>query len=322
MMSQSLRIGIVGAGAIGMALAGRLALAGQPVSIVARGPRREAILKDGVRLCEAGATRTAFPAVIELAELATADLIIVSVKTPSLPDLLPQIASVMAPSAVLMPAVNGLPWWYFQGDGRFAGTALRSVDPTGGLSKLFDPERLIGCVVYSRAAIGVDGEVIVQSEQRLRIGRVTPGPPPQTIADRLRAAGIVVSIEQNIRREVWRKLVRNASTNLVSGLTGATLEEIGRDPGLLEVVRDIAIEVIRLSEHVGSAAEVDIQEIIGEIKSAGPFATSMLQDIRAGRPPELDALAEAPIEMANLLQCPMPTLRHVSSLLRARLRCG
>ena len=226
MAARPVRIGIVGAGAIGSALAARIALAGQPVSVVARGARKDCLLSQGLRIRELDGIRVVRPAVIDLPALADADVVIVSVKAQALPTLLPQLASAMAPSSLLMPAVNGLPWWYFHGEGPLAGTVLRSVDPSADMFGLFDPHRLIGCVVYSRASIDDTGEVIVHGPQHLKVGRLADGPSLSTLRDQLMETGISVSIEHNIRREIWRKLARNASTNLVSVLTGATLGQI------------------------------------------------------------------------------------------------
>jgi 2-dehydropantoate 2-reductase len=319
--AQPLRIGIVGAGAIGSALAGQLALAGQPVSLVARGARHDALVQHGLRLRDGGnEARTARPAIIRADGLAACELIVLAVKAQALPALLPQLARVIAPAALLMPAVNGLPWWYFQGASRYAGTRLAALDPDGTMLPLFAPERLLGCVVYTRAAMNGDGEVVVQGQQALRIGRIAPGLPPQAIGDQLSAGGIKVSVEPDVRREVWRKLLRNASTNLISGLTGATLEQIGQDPALVAIVRGIALEIAGLSARLDCAVEADLDDIVAELGRAGPHLTSTLQDIRAGRQPELDALAEAPLEAAKLVQQEMPILRHVLALLRARLR--
>jgi 2-dehydropantoate 2-reductase len=319
---RKLRIGIVGAGAIGSALAGQLALAGQPVALVARGQRRDDLIRHGLRLRDAGGdVRIARPAIINPDGLAELDLVIVAVKAHALPELLPQLAAAMAPSALLMPAINGLPWWYFLGQGRLAGTSLASLDPERNLSPLFAPERLIGCVVYTRAAIE-GGDVIVHGTQALRIGPVTGNTLPAAIAEQFAQAGIGVSLEADIRREVWRKLVRNASTNLVSGLTGTTLAQLGEDSGLIAIVREIAREVNGLAAELGCRAEADLDGFIAEIRRAGPHVPSTLQDMRAGRMPELAALAEAPLEVAGIVNYPMPMLQRVLSLLRARLRYG
>lgn len=319
--AQPLRIGIVGAGAIGSAFAAQLALAGQPVSLVARGARREQLAREGVRLRNgSGELAIAHPAIITPGELATCDVVVLAVKAQALPELLPQLARAVAPSALLMPAVNGLPWWYFLGTNRFAGTSLASLDPGGHMLSHFQAERLIGCVVYTRAAMNDDGHIIVHGEQSLRIGQVGPVPPPIGLGDQLASAGIAVRVETDVRREVWRKLLRNASTNLVAGLTGTNLEQISNDAGLLTVASNIAREVADLAEKLGYPTAPDLDGFIDELRHAGPHVPSTLQDIRAGREPELDALAEAPLEVARLFGCHMPTLDCVLALLRARLR--
>jgi 2-dehydropantoate 2-reductase len=318
---QPLKIGIVGAGAIGSALAAQLALTGQSVALVARGPRRDELIKHGIRLCnDSGDPRVARPAIIDPEGLGALDLVITAVKAQALPELLPQLARTMSSSALLMPAVNGLPWWYFQGNGRFGGTTLASLDPRGDMLPLFTPERLIGCVVYTRAAMKDDGAIVVRGQQSLRIGRIDMGEMPAAIGHQLASAGISISIEDNIRREVWRKLLRNASTNLVSGLTGTTLEQIVKDTGLLDIVERIAHEVIALAARFDCPLEAEFDRFVDELHRAGPHPTSTLQDIRAGREPELDALAGAPLQAARLVQHDMPTLRHVLGLLRAQLR--
>lgn len=316
-----MKIGIVGAGAIGSALAGQLALAGQPVALVARGARRDGLLKDGIRLRDAsGAVNVAHPEIIGPGQLAACDVVVVAVKAHALPDLLPQLAAAMAPSALLMPAVNGLPWWYFQGLDRLTDTSLSSVDPGGAMLKLFAAERVIGCVVYTRASMSADGDVIVHGPQSLRIGPIAANAAPAAIGGQFASAGISISLENNVRREVWRKLLRNASTNLVSGLTGTTLEQISRDPGLLEVASGIASEVIGLAAKLDCPIGPDLDGFVEELGRAGPHVPSTLQDIRAGREPELDAIAEAPLEVARLLGHDMPILRRLLSLLRAKLR--
>jgi 2-dehydropantoate 2-reductase len=168
--------------------------------------------------------------------------------------------------------------------------------------------------------MNVDGDIIVHGEQSLRIGPVGPMPPPIALGHQLAAAGIAVSVATDVRREVWRKLLRNASTNLVSGLTGANLEQIGNDAALLAVASNIAREVAELADELGYPTAPDLDGFVDELRRAGPHVPSTLQDIRAGRTPELDALAEAPLEVARLLGCPMPTLDCVLMLMRAQLR--
>jgi len=213
-----LKIGLVGAGAIGTAIAGRLAAASEVVSVVARGRRRDSILRDGLKFREDSENCAVRVPVVGVQGLADRDVVIVVTKTRALPELLHELKPALPSSTLLMSAVNGLPWWYFQGDGSLSGTVLHYVDPAGEMLQLFDPERLIGCVVYSRASMDNDHEVETLGQQRLKIGAVGRGRVPLALFEQLTEVGIVVSVEDNVRSEIWAKLVRNTSTNVVSGL--------------------------------------------------------------------------------------------------------
>lgn len=319
--ATTLKICVVGAGAIGTALAGSLHAAGHEVSVLARGARRDFIRADGLSLTEPERTIAFRPAVADYADLATRDLVIVAVKSGALAQLLPDLARAMRPDAVLMPAINGLPWWYFLGEEAALGNGpVRSVDPTGALGALFDPQRLIGCVVYTQASLLPSGAVRVSGRQDLHLGTIGEGPPLALIAGQLAAAGIAVTIEPDIRRAVWRKLIRNAATNAVSALTGATLGQLGDDPEATRVITSIALEVSGLAARVGRAVNPDIEELVAALKRAGPFATSMLQDVRSGREPELAAIVDAPLELGDQFGYPMPALRMTAALLKLKIR--
>ncbi|MGP9810320.1 ketopantoate reductase family protein [Rhodopseudomonas sp. NSM] len=318
---RRLNVCVVGAGAIGTALAGRLHAAGNDVAVLARGARRDFIASHGLSLTDDRLDLSFRPALAELGELAGHDLVIVAVKAGALPALLPQLAAAMRPDALLMPAINGLPWWYGLGeDGPLADRPIDAVDPGGALLPLFAPQRLIGCVVYSRVTMLGSGHVIVSGRQDLQIGAVGGAPPLAQIAARFTAAGIAVSVEPDIRRAMWRKLIRNAATNVVSALTGATLEQMGRDDGAVRVITEIALEVSGLAARLGRTVDPQVEELIAVLRTAGPFATSMLQDVRNGREPELGAIAQAPLELADRIGHPMPTLRSVAALLELAVR--
>ena len=321
--ASRLRLCVVGAGAIGTALAGRLHAAGHGVAVLARGARRAFIAAHGLSLTDSALDLSFRPDLADSGDLSDYDLVIVAVKTGALPSLLPQLAAAMRPDALLMPAINGLPWWYFLGDtGPFANRPLEAVDPGGAMLQLFVPERLIGCVVYSRVTMLASGHVIVSGRQELQLGVVGGEPPLHGIAAHFAAAGIAATIEPDIRRAVWRKLIRNAATNVVSALTGATLEQLGHDEEAIRLVTEIALEVGGLAARLRRSIDPELEQLIDVLKSAGPFATSMLQDVRQGREPELGAIAEAPLELAALVGHPMPTLRAAAALLRLRIRVG
>ncbi|MCG6204001.1 2-dehydropantoate 2-reductase [Rhodopseudomonas sp. HC1] len=316
-----LKLCVVGAGAIGTALAVRLAAGGHEVGVLARGARQTFIANHGLTLRDGDRDFAFRPTLADLADLSAYDLVIVAVKAGALPALLPRLAAAMRPDALLMPAINGLPWWYALGERQpLGGRPIAAVDPDGSLLPLFAPERLIGCVVYSRVTMLGSGHVIVSGRQDLQLGAVGGTPPLATIAAQFSEAGIAVRVESDIRRAVWRKLIRNAATNVVTALTGATLEQLGHEAETIRLVTDIALEVSNLAARVGRAVDPEIDELIAVLRSAGPFATSMLQDVRHGREPELGAIAGAPLELAELVGQPMPTLRAVATLLRLHVR--
>lgn len=313
-----LKLCVVGAGAIGTALAVRLASGGHEVAVLARGARQTFIATHGLTLRDGDRDFAFRPALADLADLSPYDLVIVAVKAGALPA---RLAPAMRPDALLMPAINGLPWWYALGERAPLGDRpLAAVDPDGALLPLFAPQRLIGCVVYSRVTMLGSGHVIVSGRQELQLGAVGGAPPLATLATQFSDAGIAVRVEPDIRRAVWRKLIRNAATNVVTALTGATLEQLGHDAETIRLVTDIALEVSNLAARVGRAVDPEIDELLAVLRSAGPFATSMLQDVRHGREPELGAIAQAPLELAELVGQPMPTLRAVATLLRLHVR--
>jgi 2-dehydropantoate 2-reductase len=316
-----LKLCVVGAGAIGTAIAGRLHAAGHEVSVLARGTRRDFIANHGLSLTDDKLDLSFRPILADLTDLAGYDLVVVAVKAGALPALLPRLAASMRPDALLMPAINGLPWWYVLGEAApLADRPIHAVDPDGALLPLFAPERLIGCVVYSRVTMLGSGHVIVSGRQELQLGAVGGAPPLADIAAHFAKAGIQVSVEADIRRAVWRKLIRNAATNVVSALTGATLEQIGHDSEITRMVTEIALEVSTLAARLGRSVDPEIEALIDVLRNAGPFATSMLQDLRHGREPELGAIADAPLELAELVSHAMPTLRTVAALLKMRVQ--
>lgn len=316
-----LKLCVVGAGAIGTALAVRLAAGGHEVAVLARGARQTFIAHHGLTLRDGDLDLAFRPELADLADLSSYDLVIVAVKAGALPALLPRLAPAMRPDALLMPAINGLPWWYGLGEPPpLDRQPLAAVDPHGTLLPLFAPHRLIGCVVYSRVTMLGSGHVIVSGRQDLQVGAVGGAPPLAAIAAQFSEAGIAVRVEADIRRAVWRKLIRNAATNVVTALTGATLEQLGHDAAALQIATDIAREVAGLAARLGRGVDPEIDELIAVLRGAGPFATSMLQDVRHGREPELGAIAQAPLELAEKVGHAMPTLRAVAALLRLHVR--
>lgn len=316
------RICIFGAGAIGGYLAAALDNAGAAVSLVARGPHLEAILKDGLTFEKDGATSTHhLPASSDPADLGPQDVVFLAVKAHGIPAIIDGLKPLLHDDTIIVPAVNGLPWWYFHGAG--TGTALDeqpllAVDPDRRIWDEIGPQRAIGCVVYPACEIAAPGHV-----RHLDGDRFSLGEPSGERTDRIRdlsalmiAGGLKAPVRPRIRDEIWIKLWGNCSFNPVSALTGATLDEIGNDPGSRQLVTDIMTEVQAIGEAAGARFGVSIDKRIAGATAIVGHKPSTRQDIEAGRPLEIDPILTAVIELADRLEIEAPALSRVTALLK------
>ena len=316
------RICIFGAGAIGGYLAAALDNAGAAVSLVARGPHLEAILKNGLTFEKDGVTSTHhLPASSDPADLGLQDVVFLAVKAHGIPAIIDGLKPLLHDDTIIVPAVNGLPWWYFHGAG--TGTALDeqpllAVDPDRRIWDEIGPQRAIGCVVYPACEIAAPGHV-----RHLDGDRFSLGEPSGERTDRIRdlsalmiAGGLKAPVRPRIRDEIWIKLWGNCSFNPVSALTGATLDEIGNDPGSRQLVTDIMTEVQAIGEAAGARFGVSIDKRIAGATAIVGHKPSTRQDIEAGRPLEIDPILTAVIELADRLEIEAPALSHVTALLK------
>ncbi len=316
------RICIFGAGAIGGYLAAALDNAGAAVSLVARGPHLEAILKDGLTFEKDGVTSTHhLPASSDPADLGPQDVVFLAVKAHGIPAIIDGLKPLLHDETIIVPAVNGLPWWYFHGAG--TGTALDeqpllAVDPDRRIWDEIGPQRAIGCVVYPACEIAAPGHV-----RHLDGDRFSLGEPSGERTDRIRdlsalmiAGGLKAPVRPRIRDEIWIKLWGNCSFNPVSALTGATLDEIGNDPGSRQLVTDIMTEVQAIGEAAGARFGVSIDKRIAGATAIVGHKPSTRQDIEAGRPLEIDPILTAVIELADRLEIEAPALSRVTALLK------
>lgn len=316
------RICIFGAGAIGGYLAAALDNAGAAVSLVARGPHLEAILKDGLTFEKDGVTSTHhLPASSDPADLGPQDVVFLAVKAHGIPAIIDGLKPLLHDDTIIVPAVNGLPWWYFHGAG--TGTALDeqpllAVDPDRRIWDEIGPQRAIGCVVYPACEIAAPGHV-----RHLDGDRFSLGEPSGERTDRIRdlsalmiAGGLKAPVRPRIRDEIWIKLWGNCSFNPVSALTGATLDEIGNDPGSRQLVTDIMTEVQAIGEAAGARFGVSIDKRIAGATAIVGHKPSTRQDIEAGRPLEIDPILTAVIELADRLEIEAPALSRVTALLK------
>ncbi len=306
---------IAGAGAIGAYIGARMAQAGFDVTLYARGPHLRAMQEHGVRVKSSEGDFVARPTIAaSLEEAGPVDVVFLGVKAHGLPQLAPQLKPVLGPDTVVVSTQNGIPWWYFQGfGGEWEGLRLERIDPGGVISASIEAQRVIGSIVYFSTEITAPGVI-----QHIDGNRITLGEPDGTRSDRLRkisealiASGFRCPITARIRHEIWVKVLGNASFNPVSALTRATLVQMARDPGVCSVIRNIMQEVEEVSHKLGMELPVSIDQRIAGAEKVGEHKTSMLQDLEAGRPMELEAVVGAVVELGERVGLPMLCTRTV-----------
>ena len=306
---------IAGAGAIGAYIGARMAQAGFDVTLFARGPHLRAMQEHGVRIKSSEGDFVARPTIASsLEEVGPVDVVFLGVKAHGLPQLAPLLEPVLGPDTTVVSTQNGIPWWYFQGfGGEWEGLRLERVDPGGVISSAIEAKRVVGSIIYFATEIAAPG-VIHHTEGN----RITLGEPNGTRSDRIRvlaesliASGFRCPVTTRIRQEIWVKVLGNASFNPVSALTRATLVQIARDPGTSSVIRSIMQEVEAVSHKLGMELPVSIDQRIAGAEKVGEHKTSMLQDLEAGRPMELEALVGAVVELGERVGLAMIATRTV-----------
>jgi len=321
------KICIFGAGAIGGLIAAQLAHAGKcDVSVVARGANLEAMRASGLILRKAGEEFVTRPHVASRAEeLGPQDYLIVGLKAHALTGALDAMMPLLGPETAILFAQNGVPWWYFYGEGgAHAGHRLESVDPGGKIWDRLGPERAIGTVVWQAAELVAPGIVAHGYGDRMPIGEPSGEPTERArVLSRLLVdAGFKSPVQSKLRPEIWLKLWGNLSFNPVSVLTGGTLEQLAADPDSRSVIRKMMEEARAVAAVLGISFRIGIEERIDMASAVGAHRTSMLQDVDAGRPTELDALLGAVIELAQITGMAVPALQLVYDLVKARCRFG
>ena len=313
-----MKFAIVGAGATGGFLGARLARAGADVTLIARGPHLEAMREQGITVEEPDGTAfVAHPTCTDdLRAVTGADVVFITLKAHSLPAIAAPIGAALGESAAVVSCQNGIPWWYAEG--------LESVDPGGVVAAAIGRSRVIGCVVYPATNLKAPGLVEHVEGDRFSLGELdgSRSERVQGIAAALVSAGLRAPIQQDLRPEIWLKLLGNATFNPLSALTGATLATMASDPGSRELIRGLMVEVEAVATALGIRIPVSVERRIDGAAKVGEHRTSMLQDLEAGRPLEIDALTGAVIELAARANVPVPGLRVMDSATRllAKLR--
>jgi 2-dehydropantoate 2-reductase len=321
-----MRFAILGAGAIGAYVGAALSRGGADVVLIARGAHLDAMRRNGVRVLSPRGDFEAHPeATDDVEAVAGADCVIVGLKAYSFPELLPRVAPLLSNGAFVLPAQNGVPWWFFQGfDGPLAGSVVDSVDPGGVITAAIGPERVVGCVPYPATEIAEPGVIRHVEGTRFAIGEPAGGESARCLAvsEAFEAGGLKCPVEARIREQLWLKLIGNVAFNPVTALTRSTLGQLGDVPEMVALLRALMEEVTTVGAALGIELPVSIERRLEAGMKVGDHKTSMLQDLEAGKPLELDCLSGAVLEIAAGLGVPCPHVEavHACARLVDRLR--
>jgi 2-dehydropantoate 2-reductase len=316
---------VFGAGAIGGYLAVELALSGQEVCVVARGAHLAAIQEYGLKLVSHGRERVArVSAAEDPSVFGIQDVVICALKAHQAYDSAAAFAPLLGPATTLLPAMNGIPWWYFyRAGGRFEGHHLESVDPGGRQWNAIQPSRVVGCVVEPACEVIAPGIVVHHDLNRFILGEPDGSRSSRVLAlsTALTQAGFDAPVRDNIRFNIWLKLWGNVCLNPISALTGATLDRIIGEPALRALCKTMMLETRAVNEALGVQIPAELVE--RRLAVAGSLVghkMSMLQDLERGRRLEIDALVTAVQELGALTGVGTPVVDAVLALVRARAR--
>lgn len=320
-----MKICIFGAGAIGGYMGVKLAQAGADVSLVARGPHLAAMNDKGLTLIEEDKdpVTVAVTASDNPADLGPQDYVIVTLKAHSVPPVVPAMQPLIGDHTTIVSGVNGVPWWYFHKIGTdLEGTQLDSVDPGNAQWDGFGPDRVLGCVVYPAAEVSEPGTIRHIEGNRFSLGEPDGSKSDRAVAlsQALSAAGLKAPVRPRLRDEIWVKLWGNLSFNPISALTHATLDVLCTDDGTRAVARGMMVEAQEIAEKLGVKFPIDVERRIDGGAAVGAHRTSMLQDLDAGRPMEIDALVGSVQELGRITDTPTPTIDTVLALVQLRAR--
>ncbi len=312
-----MKLCIVGAGSIGGFVAALMADSGQDVSVVARGAHLDAIRNGGLRLDFDGRRiSTQVRASDDPADLGAQDIVIVAVKAPSLPGVLPALGPLLGPETPVVVAMNGVPWWMFDGFGDRDGLALRSVDGDGALARFGNKERLIGCVIHIACDVPEPGLIRHNSQNRFILGEPngTVSARVTGLVEAMQAAGIGAETTAEIQQEIWIKLLGNLPFAPISTITGATNDVLAATPDIRLTMLTMFDEAAAVGAHFGLRPGMTAEARIDLGGSLIDFKTSTLQDYEKGRPVELDAIVNAVREMGDIAGIDTPTIDIVYAL--------
>lgn len=317
-----MKICIVGAGSIGGYLAVQFAEAGHDVTVCARGAHLAAIQARGLELIMEDGTRRItrnLRATEDIRSAGQHDLVILAVKAHQVEVIVEDLPALFHEDTTLIPMQNGIPWWYFQRHGgEHEGQIVRTADPQGKIAATIDPRRIVGCVVYPAASIVAPGVIRHIEGNRFPLGELDGAETPRIkiLSDLFVSAGMKSPILAGIRNEIWLKLWGNLSFNPISALTHATLVDLCQFPLSRNLAETMMLEAQAVGHKLGVEFRVPLNKRIAGAEKVGKHKTSMLQDVEAGRDPEIDALVGSVIELAELTRIPVPQISAVYALVK------
>jgi 2-dehydropantoate 2-reductase len=313
---MKMRICIIGAGAIGGLLAARLTAAGEDVCVVARGAQKDAIGRIGLKVIGLpdGELHVRPRVVSSIGEAGPQDLIVLGVKAHQVAAIAPDINAALGPQTMILTAQNGIPWWYFmKHGGAHEGRTLDSVDPSLSISAHLPVDRVLASVVYPAAELVAPGVIQFIEGERFTLSEIDQQKSERiaSVSQVFTNAGFKAPVSSDVRAEIWTKLWGNLSFNPISALTGATLAGICRDNGARALAADMMREAQAVGEALGIRFRIPLEKRIAGAQAVGEHKTSMLQDIEAGRPTEIEALVGSVIELGQITGVPTP---HISAI--------
>jgi 2-dehydropantoate 2-reductase len=315
-----MKIAIVGAGAIGGFVGAKLALAGEQVTFMVRGANLAAIRANGVRLVMSDGTEQVAGHVTASDDYQAAgpqDMVILAVKAHQVEALVHDVPKLFGPDTVVVTMQNGIPYWYFyRHGGELAGTIVRSVDPNGLIGQHITPGRVVGCVVYPASELTAPGVIHHIEGDRFPVGELDGSTSARVtqVSESFIRAGFKSPVLDNIRSEIWLKLWGNLTFNPISALSRATLVDICQYPPTRKLAEMMMTEAQSIAHKLDITFRVPIERRIAGAEKVGKHKTSMLQDVEAGREPELDALVGSVVELGRLTHTPTPTIDTVYGL--------
>ena len=321
-----MKIAIIGAGAVGGYVGVKLALAGEEVTFLARGANLSAIRANGMKLVMPDSSEQVASSVRATQDYGAAgpqDMVILAMKAHQVEAVCDDVPRLFGPDTVVVTMQNGIPYWYFhKHGGELEGCCVKSVDPTGQILRKIPPQRVIGCVVYPASELIAPGVVRLVEGDRFPVGELDGSISRRVtaVSECFARAGFKAPALDNIRAEIWLKLWGNLTFNPISALSRSTLADICQYPLTRELAAAMMTEAQNIAAKLGITFRVPLEKRIAGAEKVGRHKTSMLQDVEAGRGPEVDALVGSVVELGHLTRTPTPHIGTVYALTKLLAR--